>query len=52
MTIILDRLYEWLWGTPMLVLILGVGIWLTIRTRCVQVRLFPCLLYTSPSPRD
>ena len=41
MTIILDRLYELLWGTPMLVLILGVGVWLTICTRCVQVRLFP-----------
>lgn len=52
MTIILDRLYEWLWGTPMLVLILGVGIWLTIRTRCVQVRLFPQALrrILSPAP--
>ena len=52
MTIILDRLYEWLWGTPMLVLILGVGIWLTIRTRCVQVRLFPQALrrILTPAP--
>lgn len=38
---VLDCLYELLWGTPMLVLILGVGVWLTICTRCVQLRLFP-----------
>lgn len=38
---ILDRLYSLLWGTPMLVLMIGVGIWLTLRTRCVQLRLFP-----------
>ena len=41
MTNVLDCLYELLWGTPMLVLILGVGVWLTICTRCVQLRLFP-----------
>lgn len=41
MTNILDRLYDLLWGTPMLVLIFGVGVWLTICTRCVQIRLFP-----------
>ena len=41
MTNILDCLYDLLWGTPMLVLILGVGVWLTICTRCVQLRLFP-----------
>ena len=41
MTTILDRLYSLLWGTPMLVLMIGVGIWLTLRTRCVQLRLFP-----------
>ncbi len=41
MTRILDGLYRLLWGTPMLVLILGIGVWLTICTRCVQIRLFP-----------
>lgn len=41
MTHILDRLYGLLWGGPMLVLISGVGVWLTICTRCVQLRLFP-----------
>ena len=41
MTKIMDRLYQLLWGMPMLVLILGIGIWLTISTRWVQVRLFP-----------
>lgn len=38
---ILDRLYGLLWGGPMLALITGVGVWLTICTRCAQVRLFP-----------
>lgn len=37
----LDDVYQLLWGTPMLLLILGVGVWLTICTRCVQVRFFP-----------
>ena len=41
MTDALVCLYELLWGTPMLVLILCVGVWLTICTRCVQLRLFP-----------
>ena len=38
---ILDSLYTLLWGTPMLVLVFGVGVWLTICTRCAQLRLFP-----------
>lgn len=52
MTSILNRLYSLLWGTPMLVLILGVGIWLTVCTRCVQVRLFPQAVrrFLSPTP--
>ena len=33
MTNILDRLYNLLWGTPMLVLMIGVGVWLTLQTR-------------------
>lgn len=41
MTPFLDTLYGLLWGTPMLVLNLGVGLWLTVCTRCAQVRLFP-----------
>ena len=38
---ILDWLYRVLWGAPMLVLMLGVGVWLTVCTRFVQLRLFP-----------
>lgn len=38
---ILDRLYGLLWGTPMLLAILGIGIWLTVCTHWVQVRFFP-----------
>ena len=41
MTSILDCLYELLWGTPMLILLFGVGLWLTVCTHCVQIRLFP-----------
>lgn len=39
------RFLEWInsvvWGMPALALILGVGLYLTAKTRCVQVRLFP-----------
>lgn len=38
---ILDRLYGLLWGTPMLLAILGIGGWLTVCTHCVQIRFFP-----------
>ena len=38
---LLDRLYCLVWGVPALVMIAGVGLYLSIRTRCAQVRLFP-----------
>ena len=38
---ILDWLYGLLWGTPMLLAILGIGVWLTVCTHWVQVRFFP-----------
>ena len=41
MTKILESLGSFLWGAPLLVLILGVGLFLSIRTGFVQVRLFP-----------
>ena len=41
MTHILDTLYGLLWGSPMLLLLFGVGVWLTVCTRCAQLRLFP-----------
>jgi AGCS family alanine or glycine:cation symporter len=37
-------LNEFLWGPPMIVAILGVGIYLTAGTRLVQVRNFPAVL--------
>ena len=53
MTNALTCLYELLWGTPMLVLIFSVGVWLTLCTRCVQLRLFPQAVrrffHTSPA---
>ena len=38
---VLERVNAFVWGAPALVLILGVGIYLTVRTRCAQVRLLP-----------
>ena len=40
MSQILERLYTVVWGVPTLVLILGVGLYLSLRTGFVQVRLF------------
>ncbi len=37
----LEGLHGLVWGVPALVLILGVGIWLSIRTGFAQIRLFP-----------
>ena len=41
MTQILQQLYAMVWGVPALVLILGVGLYLSLRTGFAQVRLFP-----------
>ena len=37
----LEKLNEFLWSVPVLGMILGTGLWLTVRTGFVQVRLFP-----------
>ena len=37
----LEKINAFLWGVPVLGLILGTGVWLAIRTGAVQVRLFP-----------
>lgn len=41
MTSVLDTLYGLLWGTPMLLAMLALGLWLTLCTGCAQVRFFP-----------
>ena len=41
---ILEKAYGLVWGVPALVLILGVGLYLSIRTGFVQLRLFPAAL--------
>lgn len=41
MTKYLDSLYAILWGMPALLLILGVGLWLTVSSGFIQLRLFP-----------
>ena len=38
---LLDKLYRLVWGVPALVLIAGVGLYLSIRTGFAQIRLFP-----------
>lgn len=38
---ILEYINHFVWGVPALVLILGVGIYLTVRTGCAQITLFP-----------
>ncbi len=40
----LERMNAFLWGVPVLGLILGTGVWLTVVTGGVQVRLFPAAL--------
>lgn len=46
MTKLFDCAYRIVWGVPMLVLILGVGLYLSLRTRFVQLRLFPQAVQT------
>lgn len=40
----IQKLYELVWGVPALVLILGVGAYLTARTGFAQIRLFPAAI--------
>ena len=40
----LERFNEFLWGVPVLGLILGTGVWLTLGTGFVQLKLFPSAL--------
>ena len=41
MTKLLERINGYIWGLPLLILILGCGIYFTVRTGVVQFRLFP-----------
>lgn len=38
---ILSRVNGFVWGAPALILIVGVGLWLSLRTGWIQLRLFP-----------
>ena len=35
---VLDKIYELLWGAPMLILLVGTGVFLTIRLRLLPLR--------------
>ena len=37
-------LNDFAWGPVMLLLLVGTGAWLTVRTRCIQVRRFGYIL--------
>ncbi len=41
MTKLVENLNALVWGAPALVVILGVGLYLTVQLRCVQITLFP-----------
>lgn len=41
---LLQRINNMVWGVPTLVLILGIGLLLTVVTRCAQIRLLPTAL--------
>lgn len=41
MTEILEKMYSLVWGVPALVMILGVGLYLSLRSGFAQLRLFP-----------
>ena len=41
MTEVLEKINALVWGIPALLGILGIGLYLSIRTRCAQLRLFP-----------
>lgn len=55
MTVLLDHLHSFLWGVPMLALMIGVGIYLSLRTGFVQITLFPraiCAFFRKLTARD
>lgn len=35
---VIDTLYDWVWGAPLLILITGIGIYLTIALKGLQFR--------------
>ena len=41
MEIYIQKVYDLVWGVPALTLILGVGLYLSVRTGLAQFRLFP-----------
>ena len=46
MTKTLEMLHDFVWGAPALVLTIGVGLYISIRTAFVQFRLFPAAIRT------
>ena len=44
MTKIIEWINGFVWGVPSLILILGVGLYLSFRSRLIQLRLFPAAM--------
>ena len=38
---VLSKINSWVWGSPLVILLIGVGLYFTIRLGFVQIRLFP-----------
>ncbi|MGF7049577.1 AGCS family alanine or glycine:cation symporter [Paenibacillus sp. DS2015] len=50
---ILDKIDSWVWGPPLLILVMGTGLWLTIRLNLLQVLRLPLALkLIGKSPND
>lgn len=41
---VLESINSWVWGPPLLILVMGTGIWLTIRLKLLQVLRLPLAL--------
>lgn len=48
---LIDTLYDWVWGLPLLILIMGIGIYLTIVLKGLQFRYLPYALKLAFGPQ-
>lgn len=48
----LDIIYGWIWGPPLLILLMGIGIYLTVALRGLQFRYLPYALRLVFFPKD
>ncbi|UCC40268.1 MAG: sodium:alanine symporter family protein, partial [Candidatus Aminicenantes bacterium] len=41
---LIDKISAWIWGPPMLIILVGGGSWLTLSLKFLQVRYFPFIM--------